>query len=241
MFLLRYRTDESLPNRKKVELISELAALLSAAWAQPDNDFARALTTRTWQKQLMSLTNQLELGSTTKIQSAVEVLARSIRSSPPVSGANTLLEPELTSEYDSLMVDLATEYAALYIGPNRPLVPAYECQWIDGEQASLFIAPTAVAVENCYRSAGVVMANNEPPDSLFVELEFVAHLARAEKYASTSETLKYSNWRQEFVASHVNKWAASFCDATERATEHGAYAAFSRITRAVIESAVLAS
>lgn len=212
------------------EAIASLSSLLSSAWAQPDVELAQNFREHVWQRQLTEVAQELGIDVSTKITPSTTVLNRAV-------SAATLTDSKI--DHENLMIDLASEYAALYQGPGAPLVRAYECQWVDGERASLFIAPSAMAVEAAYRDAGVVMSNNEPPDSLTAELEFISQLARAEMYGNAAEAKDYSAQRQRFVVEHIDRWVPAFCTATEQATEHGAYAALARITQAIVETGVL--
>lgn len=201
-------------------VIAQLARLLAAGWAQPGLRLATGLVETGWQHELGEALANLEQGraSLSEVVSAdLEVLDRA------TSGQSA----------DELLVELAAEYAALFQGPGRALVPAYECQWLDDPDASLFVAPSTMAVEAVYRAAGMEMSNREPPDSLAVELEFVGRLATLEAGTHGPRAVGWRAQRVQFVAEHPARWIEPFCTAVEQATEHGYYAALARLTQQV--------
>ncbi len=200
--------------------IADLAGLLALAWAQPGRLLADALVEGDWAGGVREC---LEAGGLPAgVPDALGVLAAA------VAGRDA----------DSLALDLAAEYAALFQGPGRALVHAYECQWVDADAATLFVAPASLAVEAAYRAAGLEVAGHEPPDSLATELAFVRHLAQAEASGGVSGDPAP---RRAFVAEHLDRWVERFCAAVDRATEHGVYAAFARVTAAVAASGRLAA
>lgn len=208
------------------DAVGRLARLLALAWAQPDLRLATGLIDGGWVDEiraaLAGLGGQSE-GLTDRVEAALAVLGRAVNEQTP----------------EQLSLRLGAEYAALFQGPGRSLVCPYECQWVDAEDASLFMAPSTVAVEAAYRSAGLAISTREPPDSMAVELEFVGRLATRQAGAAKAEAVGLHGQRVQFVAAHPARWIEPFCDAVEHATEEGFYAALARITREVNASGVL--
>ena len=68
-------------------------------------------------------------------------------------------------------------YAALFAGPNRPLIWIYESGALSGR---LFTEIT-LEVEQWYRAAGIEIVGAELPDHASLELAFLAHLSGAEQ------------------------------------------------------------
>lgn len=208
------------PGARDLDAVADLAGLLALAWGQPDQMLAQALLEESWADSVRECVELLlPNDSLPGLLDALGVLAVSVAGSSPVT----------------LAIDLAAEYAALFQGPGRALVKAYECQWVEAEGATLFIAPTSLAVEASYRAAGLEVATHEPPDCLATELAFVRYLAQAEAPGRVSER------RRVFLTAHVDRWAGRFCEAVEQATEHGAYAALARITAIVVDARLLHS
>lgn len=206
--------------------VGQLARLLAVAWAQPDERLASGLLTRAWQDdvaQAVAGLTPVAAGLASAAQTAEQIIDRAI------TGADAT----------GLAVALGAEYAALFQGPGRALVGAYECQWLDSPDATLFVAPSTLAVEAAYRSAGLGISTHEPPDSLAVELEFVGRLAATEASSAKSDAIRWRGQRVQFVAAHPAVWIDPFCQAVAQATEHGVYAALAQLTREVNRSGVL--
>ena len=133
------------PGARDLDAVADLAGLLALAWGQPSQMLAEALIDETWADGVRECVAPLLPGDAQDgLLDALGVLAVSVAGSSPVT----------------LAIDLAAEYAALFQGPGRALVKAYECQWVEAEGAKLFIAPTSLAVEASYSAAGLEVATH---------------------------------------------------------------------------------
>lgn len=212
------------------QLVADVAGLLAFAWRQPGPVFAQGVADGAWAAELTELLRTL-------VGKRLDVAE--YRAAAAVLG-------KWASGKDSGQIEeeLAAEYAALYQGPDSPLVAFYECQWLDDKNAMLFSAPSTQLVEQAYRTAGLEIASREPADSFVAELEFVRHLAseQSSQAESGSKPLadRAATMRRAFVRDHLDRWLEDFCGATQGATECAGYAALSRITVAVNKAGLLA-
>lgn len=218
--------------------VADLAELLSAAWRTPDRELVAAWRDGVWQEDVRDALSRLGLGPDAGRAgpraggaSDAEVAAGALGVLDRASGA--------APGVDALLEAVGAEHASLFLGPPHALVGFHECQWLDGPDVSLFVAPSTVAVEAAYRQAGVAPSTREPADMLPAELEFLALLAAREVTGDGDDArtdLVARQLRQAFWHQHLGLWLEDLGVAVQRATEHGAYAALGRLTAAVARS-----
>lgn len=210
---------------EEVAALADIGALMAVAWSQPGERLVAGWSDGLWGHDLSACLREARFDPADchTVDQHLEVLSAATARADPITVTD----------------DLAAEYAALFQGPGRALVPAYECQWTDSDQATLFIAPTTAAVESAYRAAGLEVGSREPADSMSCEWEFVGLLARRESQSTGPAAAVWRSQRLEFVAEHLAGWAAPFARAVESATEQGVYAALARITARIGSSSRL--
>ncbi len=113
------------------------------------------------------------------------------------------------------LAELQTAYTGLFI--NRPggvPAPPYGAVYLESEPR--LMGESTRAVLAAYREAGVSPEDSsEPPDSLWLELEFMAHLAEEEARAledSDGEAAEgYARRQAAFCREFLHPWVFEFC------------------------------
>lgn len=144
------------------------------------------------------------------------------------------LQGDLSDRHE-LFTAMRREYTRLFTHPRRPAVDIYETLFLFQPEAGntpnpdLFISPTAMDAERCYRQAGLVRSGsvNEPGDHMATELEFMAYLylcqAKGVQEADLEETEQRKVQIMEFSKTHLQKWAIAFFDRCSSASESDVY------------------
>lgn len=121
------------------------------------------------------------------------------------------------TSFEKLADELSVDYAALFIGAGKPLVPPWESLWLGGER--LFSLNETLEVRRHYARHGLLpeRLNKEPDDHIGFELQFMCILS--EKTANAIESGDYRNaealigGQKDFLGNHLLKWAEIFADA----------------------------
>lgn len=134
---------------------------------------------------------------------------------PPMIGAGKTLE-------------LQTAYTGLFI--NRPggvLAHPYGAVYLESE--SRLMGESTRAVLAAYQEIGMNPGDSsEPPDSLSLELEFMAHLteqeAQALKAGNQAAAERFRQRQGDFSQNYLHPWLFEFCSCvTEDETAHPLY------------------
>lgn len=226
-------------------VVADVAGLLAFGWRQPGVVLAGGFADGSWVSELAdALGDGLVAGKkSTAGSKAGNKPGNNLDRGEFRAAAQVLGTWASGKEAGLIEEELGAEYAALFQGPDSPLVGFYECQWLDDKNAMLFSAPATQMVEQAYRTAGLELATREPGDSFPAELEFVRHLAAEEAAQSGAGSRALADrsrsLRRAFVRDHLDRWLADFCGAVQAGTECAAYAALARITTAIGQSGVL--
>lgn len=118
---------------------------------------------------------------------------------------------------EKLADELSVDYAALFIGAGKPVVPPWESLWLGGER--LFSLEETLDVRRYYARQGLLpeRLNKEPDDHIGFELQFMYILA--EKTANTVESGDYDKaeallaGQKDFLEKHLLRWSERFADA----------------------------
>ncbi|HEX9113266.1 MAG TPA: molecular chaperone TorD family protein [Nitrospirota bacterium] len=124
---------------------------------------------------------------------------------------------------ETLLNDLAEEYAALFVVPGG--VPPYESVRLRG----MINQQPAWEVEEFYRHCGLVMRDEcrIMPDHIGMELDFMGDLAGKEAEARLNddgeEAAKWLGLEREFFQNHIDLWVFAFLRDVERLAFHPFY------------------
>jgi TorA maturation chaperone TorD len=138
------------------------------------------------------------------------------------------------ADVEKVRIDLATEYASLFLNMgHRPVAP-YESVYTSPER--LLMQKARDDVLALYRQEGLDRIDefHEPEDHLAVELEFMAYLCQkamaameAGDRAGAAAALRQ---QKEFLQKHLLVWVPAFCRDVQQAAETGFYRGLALIT-----------
>ena len=168
-----------------------------------------------------------------------------------VGEAQTSLEGELAAmSGEEALQQLRSDYAMLFTVPKQNLVALYESIFLaqaDGETSkpAFFINGLARDVEELYRKAGLksshALGANVSPDSMAVELEFMATAWRLEAESPEDaeheeEETARSEALDEFLERHWKAWAPQFFAKVGTCAKTAAYRYFAAVGEAFCNS-----
>jgi anaerobic sulfite reductase subunit A len=149
--------------------------------------------------------------------------------------ASSLKEADLKK----VQVDLAVEYAGLFLGVwGKPAHPS-ESYYITDRQ--LVMQRPRDDVLNLYRAMGVERTGEfkEPEDHIALELQFMAHLCgmtnAALKNGNFKDARKYLDAQRNFLDSHLGKWVPKLAADILKSARHEYYRAIAKITKAYVD------
>ncbi|MCO1601194.1 TorD/DmsD family molecular chaperone [Desulfosporosinus nitroreducens] len=139
-----------------------------------------------------------------------------------------------------LLIEMRREYTRLFDDPKQPALNIYETLFLhpeDNQGAMLFISPTALNVERCYREAGVslVRQSAEPADHMATELEFMMYLygkkGQALQEQNNEELEKIAQQIQQFEEMHLKKWCVEFFNGLQTESTSTSYQALAKLAK----------
>lgn len=142
-------------------------------------------------------------------------------------------------EENNLLVDLAAEYASLFLNVGPKPVYLVESVYL-GKHHTLYEDPY-FEVLDAYRMLGFEKSSEfkEPEDHLAVELEFMAKLVDLTKQCLDTSNISYARGylklQEEFLNEHLAKWVPQLSQKIEEATANKLYTGLARLLRGFIE------
>jgi len=152
-----------------------------------------------------------------------------------INGLNRWLESNSTSPDSVLSTQLAPEFTGLFRGISRrnsPL-PPYESVYREGQ---LFGESTGKITE-VFQQYSLKPGNNEPPDHISLELDFMRLLCNREAEAGKSGVGMLDALREEekFLEEHLLLWAPALCEQIRKFDTKGLYKALADVTEGWIK------
>ena len=135
-------------------------------------------------------------------------------------------------DLEELRVEVASEYAELFVGPRPPLAPLYESIYL-GSPRRLFTEQT-MSVRRFYERCGlsVLKDGKVPDDHVAYELELMAKLTEREaegvEAGRPAVVLEQQRLQREFLVVHLGGWLGPFAACIAEAPCAGFYAALAR-------------
>ncbi len=132
-------------------------------------------------------------------------------------------------------VSLESEFVCLFRGLRRGTSPPppYESVYMDGGHV---YGPSTDLVGRTYDEFSLGRQDNEPPDHLALELDFMRFLCEEEAEAwQSGEVPQY--WllaEQRFLGEHLGRWASAFCGKVREWCRTGFYSGVVDITESWI-------
>lgn len=139
------------------------------------------------------------------------------------------------SDLKKLEIELAAEYANLFLNVGNHLVFPYESVYTSEER--LLMQEPRDQVLNEYRQEGLDKSKEftEPEDHIAIELEFMSYLCEKtikSMYEDDKErSLAYLKKQKDFLEKHLLVWVPDFCEDLEKATESDFYKGIATLTK----------
>lgn len=149
------------------------------------------------------------------------------------------LRMKLTTDTDSTLDKLTSEYTYLMIGPNKLPAPPWESVYVTKERA-LFQEST-LKVRRTYLEYKFLPANypHEADDHLAIELDFMAHLAKLtlERFDEQNfdEVKKLLADQKAFLREHLLVWIGNFANDIQNSKTHHFYPQMAALTEQFLE------
>jgi TorA maturation chaperone TorD len=167
----------------------------------------------------------------------VEQLTGEAEEEADSEGYQTLREYVVTIEgadIDGVRIDLASEYAALFLSVGRKPVFPFESVYTSPERLVMQEARDEVLAE--YRKEGLdcIGEFREPEDHIAIELEFMAYLcqkaAEAMEAGDKAAAAEVLQKQEGFLQRHLLVWVPDFCQDVQQAAKTGFYKGIAQIT-----------
>jgi TorA maturation chaperone TorD len=137
-------------------------------------------------------------------------------------------------DIEKVQVDLAAEYAALFLSVGRKPVSPYESVYTSPEHLVMQQARDEVLAE--YRKEGLNRIDEfrEPEDHIAIEMEFMAYLcqkaAEAKEAGNKAAAVNALQKQKGFLEKHLLVWVPEFCRDVQQAAKTGFYKGVAQIT-----------
>jgi len=143
---------------------------------------------------------------------------------------------------ESILEEMAMEYARLLLGPGRHISPheSVHLPEKEGGTGQLWGKP-AVKVKKFIEASGLEYKSEYSglPDHISVELEFMQHLTSREALAWEEDGRKGSEFylkiEKTFMEEHLTRWIPIFCEKVMEETEMPFYKGMAALTKKFIE------
>ncbi|MEJ2155682.1 MAG: molecular chaperone TorD family protein [Desulfobacteraceae bacterium] len=150
---------------------------------------------------------------------------------------------ELHGPIESVLEELAVDYAWLFLGPGVHISPHESVQRPDAEEdGRQFWGTVTGQVKQDIENSGFVYDNafSGIPDHIGVELEFMHHLCMAEAEAwqnlDPAKARESVCHQKRFLEEHLLIWVPSFCEKVVRRAQMSFYRFIAHLTRDFIFS-----
>jgi TorA maturation chaperone TorD len=141
-------------------------------------------------------------------------------------------------EKDAFIIDLAAEYARLFLGVGERPVHLVESVYLSKDHL-LYQEPYHEIIQ-AYKSLGYEKDKDfrEPEDHVAAELEFMANLCRwTSKTLDNGEVEKavaYLNLQKEFIRDHINRWVPLLCEQLKKEATSPFYKGLAHLTKGFV-------
>ncbi|OGO21817.1 MAG: hypothetical protein A2144_09580 [Chloroflexi bacterium RBG_16_50_9] len=127
---------------------------------------------------------------------------------------------------------LETEFTRLFrgLGREKSPPPPYESVYLD---SGLLYGPSTQRVADIYRRFQIIVKDNEPPDYIAVELDFMRLLCEKEALARQSQddgVRELISAENDFLREHPVAWVPAFCESVRRFDITSFYAGVADVT-----------
>ncbi|MFQ6082704.1 MAG: molecular chaperone [Candidatus Aminicenantia bacterium] len=151
-------------------------------------------------------------------------------------------EDFLKKPENELALELAVEFARLFLGPDKHISP-YESVYHkrEGEQGLLW-GEVTVEVKKMIEASGLQFKKDYGgiPDHIGIELEFMSKLIRKEKQAwkkkDVATAIKLLKIEKRFIDEHLSMWVPLFCEKIIGEAKLNFYREMAKLTKEFILS-----
>ena len=147
----------------------------------------------------------------------------------------TMLGEVARAAADESVETLKVDHARLFVGPYALLAPPYGSVYLEGEA---LMGESTMDAANSYRQKGLEAAENQVPDHITAELEFMHVLLLKQTEAiDTGEIETADHYQQEqgsFLARHLGAWVAQFAEKVVQHADTEYYRTLARVTRDLV-------
>jgi TorA maturation chaperone TorD len=139
---------------------------------------------------------------------------------------------------DASVIDLAAEYACLFLGVSERPVHLVESVYLSKDHL-LYQEPYHEIIQ-AYKSLGFQKDKDfkEPEDHVAVEFEFMANLCRwTSKTLYNGELEKgaaFINLQREFLTDHIDRWVPLLCEQLEKEAASPFYKGLAHLTKGFV-------
>jgi anaerobic sulfite reductase subunit A len=144
------------------------------------------------------------------------------------------------ADLEKVRVDLAVEYAGLFLGVwGKPAHPSESYYLTRGQ---LIMQQPRDQMLRLYRAMGIGRAGQfkEPEDHIALELQFMAHLCgmttAALKDGNFKDARRYLDAQRSFLDEHLGKWVPKLASDILESAKDEFYKAVAKITKAYVDA-----
>ena len=139
-----------------------------------------------------------------------------------LNACKSVVESAMENGVDKAVMQIATEYAKLFIGPPQPAAAPWETMYGPNKAQCGYGRPT-FEMRRLLRDSGLMLSNNDKQfeDHMGIELLYLSALCT--KAADGRESYRLS--ALSFAESHPLAWIGSFAEAVNASSPAGYYAA----------------
>lgn len=214
------------PDMAKAFATSDFFQLLSLSLRLPTTELAEALLDGSYR------------------QDGINILEELFCSQEDILQVGEALEPLKGTKVETtpLLIEMRREYTRLFDDPKQPALNIYETLFLhdpeDKQGAMLFMSPSALDAERCYKEAGVslVKQSAEPADHMATELEFMMYLygkkGKALQEKNNEELEIIEKQIQQFEEMHLKKWFLEFFNSLQTQSKSAFYQGLARLAKA---------
>jgi TorA maturation chaperone TorD len=144
------------------------------------------------------------------------------------------------SETDRVLLELAAEYAGLFLGVRQ--TPPHPSESVYTSRERLIMQKARDEVLTIYKRMGLQRFDKfrEPEDHIAIELQFMAEMcgktSEALKDGKEAEAKKYLDVQRNFLNEHLAKWVPMFTADILKGAKREFYRAIAKITKGYVET-----
>jgi TorA maturation chaperone TorD len=143
------------------------------------------------------------------------------------------------SEFDKVLLELAVEYAGLFLGVRH--LPPHPSESVYTSEQRLIMQKARDEVLEIYMSMGLEKLDKfrEPEDHIAMELQFMTYMcgktSEALKSGNNAQAKKYLEVQRDFLNEHLAKWVPMLAADILKGAKREFYKAVAKITEGYVQ------